>query len=37
VPAFGNDTGVKEPAEEVIKAQDSEIALKRDWLKKNGR
>ena len=36
VLAFGKDPEVRKLAEEIIKAQDSEIALMQGWLKKNG-
>ena len=36
VIAFGKDPAVRQLAEEIIKAQESEIALMREWLKKNG-
>ncbi len=37
VLAFGKDPEVRKLAEEIVKAQESEIALMRDWLQKNGR
>ncbi len=37
VLAFGKDPAVRKLAEEIIKAQESEIALMRDWLNKNSR
>lgn len=37
VIAFGKDPVVKKLAEEVVKAQESEIALMQEWLKKNER
>jgi uncharacterized protein (DUF305 family) len=36
VIAFGKDPAVRRLAEEIIKAQESEIALMNEWLKKNG-
>jgi len=36
VLAFGKDPDVKKVAEEVIKAQESEIAWMKEWLKKHG-
>ena len=36
VIAFGKDPAVRKLAEDIIKAQESEIALMRDWLKKSG-
>jgi len=36
VLAFGKDAEVKKLAEEVIKAQETEIAWMKEWLKKNG-
>ena len=36
VIAFGKDPAVRQLAEGIIKAQESEIALMREWLKKNG-
>ncbi len=37
VLAFGKDPVVRKLAEEIVKAQDGEIALMQDWLKKNAR
>lgn len=37
VLAFGKDLEVRKLAEEIVKAQESEIALMREWLKKNSR
>jgi uncharacterized protein (DUF305 family) len=37
VLTFGKDPELRKLAEEVIKAQDGEIALMREWLKKNSR
>jgi Domain of unknown function (DUF305) len=36
VIAFGKDPAVRQLAEGILKAQESEIALMREWLKKNG-
>lgn len=36
VLAFGKDPAVRKLAEEIIKAQETEIALMNEWLKKNG-
>ena len=36
VLAFGKDPEVRKLAEEIIKAQESEITLMQGWLKKNG-
>jgi uncharacterized protein (DUF305 family) len=35
VIAFGKDPAVKKLAEEIVKAQEGEIALMQEWLKKN--
>ena len=35
VLAFGKDAQIRKLAEEIIKAQESEIALMQDWLRKN--
>jgi uncharacterized protein (DUF305 family) len=32
---FGKDPAIRKLAEDIIKAQDSEIAFMQDWLKKN--
>ena len=37
VAAFGKDPEVKKLAEDIIKAQESEIASMQEWLKKNSR
>jgi uncharacterized protein (DUF305 family) len=37
VLAHGKDSEVRKLAEEVIKAQESEIAMMKEWLKKRGR
>jgi len=37
VIAFGKDPAVKKLAEEIVKAQEAEIALLQEWLKKNER
>jgi uncharacterized protein (DUF305 family) len=37
VLAFGKDPEVRKLAEEIIRSQESEIALMQEWLKKNGR
>ena len=36
VLAFGKDPEVRKLAEEIVKAQEGEIALMQGWLKKNG-
>lgn len=36
VQAFGKDPQVRKLAEDVIKAQEAEIALMKEWLSKNG-
>jgi uncharacterized protein (DUF305 family) len=36
VIAFGKDPEVKKLAEDFVRVQESEIALMREWLKKNG-
>lgn len=36
VLAFGKDPAVRKLAEEIVKAQEAEIALMGEWLKKNG-
>jgi uncharacterized protein involved in copper resistance len=35
VLAFGKDSQIRKLAEEIVKAQESEIALMQEWLKKN--
>ena len=35
--AHGKDPGIRKLAESVIRDQEREIAMMRDWLKKNGR
>ena len=37
VLAFGKDPQVRKLAEEIIKAQETEIALMQEWLKKNAK
>jgi uncharacterized protein (DUF305 family) len=37
VLAFGKDPQIRKLAEEIVKAQESEIALMQDWLAKNAR
>lgn len=37
VLAFGKDPQIRKLAEEIVKAQESEIALMQDWLKKNAK
>jgi uncharacterized protein (DUF305 family) len=37
VIAFGKDPAVKKLAEEIVKAQEGEVALMQEWLKKNER
>lgn len=37
VLAFGKNAEIRKLAEDVIKAQEGEIAMMRDWLKKNGK
>jgi uncharacterized protein (DUF305 family) len=34
--AFGSDPETRKLAEDIIKAQEAEIATMREWLKKNG-
>jgi uncharacterized protein (DUF305 family) len=35
VIAFGKDPQIRKLAEEIVKAQESEIALMQNWLKQN--
>jgi uncharacterized protein (DUF305 family) len=37
VIAFGKDPQIRKLAEEIVKAQESEIALMQDWLKANAK
>jgi uncharacterized protein (DUF305 family) len=37
VIAFGKDPQIRKLAEEIIKAQETEIALMQDWLKQNAK
>ncbi len=37
VAAFGKDPEIRKLAAEVIKAQESEIAMMKDWLAKNAK
>ena len=37
VLAFGKDPAIRKLAEDVIKAQESEVALMKDWLSKNAK
>jgi uncharacterized protein (DUF305 family) len=37
VLAFGKDPAVRKLAEDIVKAQEIEIAQMQDWLKKNQR
>ena len=37
VLAFGKNAEIRKLAEDVIKAQEGEIAMMRDWLRKNGK
>lgn len=37
VLAFGKDPQIRKLAEEIIKAQETEIAFMQDWLKKNAK
>lgn len=37
VLAFGKDPEIRKLAEEIVKAQESEIAMMQAWLKKNGK
>jgi uncharacterized protein (DUF305 family) len=37
VLAFGKDPEIRKLAEEIVKAQETEIALMNEWLKKTGR
>lgn len=33
---YGQDTQIKEMAQNIIKAQEEEISMMKTWLKKNG-
>jgi uncharacterized protein (DUF305 family) len=33
--AFGKDPQIRKLAEEIVKSQESEIAMMQEWLKKN--
>jgi len=37
VLAFGKDPQIRKLAEEVVKAQETEIAFMQEWLKKNAK
>ena len=37
VLAFGNDPAVRKLAEDIVKAQETEISQMQDWLKKSNR
>ena len=36
VLAFGKDTEMKKLADDIIKAQEKEVAFMKSWLEKNG-